>query len=47
MAAAIEQAAARPLRTEAGRALAEPRRQAMLAFAARLRTEHAEFGPLT
>jgi hypothetical protein len=47
MAAAIEQAAACPLRTEAGRALAEPRRQAMLAFAAQLRTEHAEFGPLT
>jgi len=47
MAAAIEEVAARPLRTEAGRKLAEPRRQAMRAFAARLLAEHVEFGPLT
>jgi hypothetical protein len=44
MAAAIEEAAARPLCTEAGRLLASPRRQAMLDFAARLRAEHAQFG---
>ena len=45
MAAAIEEAAAQTFQTEAGQALAEPRRQAMRAFAARLRQEHAEFGP--
>ena len=43
MAAAIEEAAASPLLTEPARALAEPRRRAMLDFAARLRAELAEF----
>lgn len=43
MAAAIEEAAAVPLLTEPGRVLAEPRRRAMLDFAARLRQELAEF----
>jgi hypothetical protein len=48
MASAIEEAAAAPLRTEKGRELAEPRRQAMLEFAKRLRAEHREFSrPLT
>lgn len=44
MAAAIEEAAARPLLTDAARVLAEPRRCAMLDFAARLRAELSEFG---
>jgi hypothetical protein len=43
MAAAIEEAAAGPLLTEPARALAQPRRRAMLDFAARLRAELAEF----
>ncbi len=43
MAAAIEEAARVPLRTEAGRALAERRRSAMLEFAAELRSECEEF----
>ena len=47
MAAAIEEAARRPLCTERGRALAEPRRRAMREFAARLAAEHAEFGKVT
>ncbi|MGH9400150.1 MAG: hypothetical protein ACRD00_07260, partial [Thermoanaerobaculia bacterium] len=46
MAASVEEAAARPLLTDAGRALAEPRRQAMLEFAARLRAELAQFDRL-
>lgn len=44
MADAIEEAARAPLRTESGRRLAEPRRALMRDFAARLRSEHAEFG---
>jgi hypothetical protein len=44
MAAAIEEAAAQPLETSAGRALAQPRRRFMRAFAARLRAEFAQFG---
>ncbi|MGH9317357.1 MAG: hypothetical protein ACRD1P_09640 [Thermoanaerobaculia bacterium] len=40
---AIETAARAPLRTEAGRALAEGRRQAMLEFARQLRSEYEEF----
>ena len=43
MAASIEAAAAAPLLTSAGRALARPRCRAMLDFAARLREELAEF----
>jgi hypothetical protein len=43
MAASIEEAAAAILLTEPARALAEPRRRAMLDFAARLREELAEF----
>ena len=43
MAAAIEEAANAPLLTEPALALAEPRRRAMLDFAARLREERAEF----
>ncbi len=43
MAAAIEEAAARPLLTEAARALAEGRRKAMLEFARQLRSEYDEF----
>jgi hypothetical protein len=43
MADAIEAAAAAPLLTESARALAGPRRRAMLDFAARLRAELAEF----
>lgn len=46
MAAAIEEAAARPLLTPEGRGLAEPRREVMRAFAACLRAEHAEFAAL-
>ena len=45
MADAIEAAAAAPLRTDAARRLAEPRRALMQEFAGRLRAEHAEFGP--
>ena len=44
MAQAIDEAAAAPLKTEAGRRLAEPRRALMREFASRLRGEHAEFG---
>ena len=43
MADALEAAAAAPLRTANGRALAEARRERMLAFARGLRAEHAEF----
>jgi hypothetical protein len=43
MAEAIEVAASAPLKTEAGRRLAEPRRALMQDFAGRLRSEHAEF----
>ena len=43
MAGAIETAAEAPLRTEAGRRLAGPRRDLMRSFARRLREEHAEF----
>ena len=43
MADAIDRAAEAPLRTEAGRRLAEPRRELMRAFARRLREEHAQF----
>lgn len=43
MAEAIEAAAAAPLRTEAGRRLAAPRRDVMRAFVRQLRAEHAEF----
>jgi hypothetical protein len=43
MADAIEAAVKAPLRTEAGRRLAEPRRDTMRAFARQLRAEHAEF----
>ena len=43
MAAAIEEASAVPLRTEAGRRLAEARRRTMREFAARLRAELEEF----
>ena len=43
MAEAIETAADAPLRTEAGRRLAAPRRDVMRAFARQLRGEHAEF----
>ncbi len=45
MADAIDEAAAAPLKTEAGRRLAAPRQALMRDFAARLRREHAEFGP--
>ena len=45
MAQAIEAAADAPLRTEAGRRLAAPRRDVMRAFARQLRAEHAEFSP--
>ncbi len=45
MADAIEAAAAAPLRTDAGRRLAEARCALMRKFAGRLRAEHAEFGP--
>jgi hypothetical protein len=41
MAGAIERAADVPLATEAGRRLAEPRREAMRRFAEQLREEHA------
>jgi hypothetical protein len=44
IAAAVEAAAEIPLATEAGRALAEPRRQIMRDFAKRLREEVEEFG---
>ena len=43
MADAVESAARAPLRTDAGRALAEERRQAMLEFARQLRSEYEEF----
>ena len=43
MAAAVEEAAETPLRTEEARALAADRREAMRQFARRLREEHAEF----
>jgi hypothetical protein len=43
MAAAIEEAAAAPLKTERAAALAAPRRELMRAFAESLRAEHAEF----
>ncbi len=43
MADAVEEAAAAPLRTEAGRRLSAARRETMLAFARQLRVEHAEF----
>lgn len=43
MAEAIETAAGLGLRTAAGRRLAAPRREVMLAFARQLRAEHAEF----
>jgi hypothetical protein len=44
MADAIEEAARKPLRTESGRALAEPRRETMRQFAATLREEYRDFG---
>jgi hypothetical protein len=47
IAAAIERAAETPLRTEAGRALAEPRREIMRRFARRLREELDEFGRIS
>ena len=43
MAGAIDRAAETPLRTEAGRRLAGPRRELMRTFARRLREEHAQF----
>lgn len=43
MADSIDEAAASPLRTEAGRALAAPRIAAMKEFAERLRREYREF----
>jgi hypothetical protein len=43
MAASIDEAAAAPLKTARGEALAAPRREMMRAFARRLREEHAEF----
>lgn len=43
IAAAVEAAAGIPLLTEAGRALAEPRREIMREFASRLREEVEEF----
>ena len=43
MAAAIDEAASAPLRTERGRELAAPRQELMRGFARRLREEHAEF----
>jgi hypothetical protein len=43
MAAAVEQAARVPMRTDAGRVLAADRCEAMREFAKRLRAEHAEF----
>jgi len=43
MAAAIEAAARAPLRTAAGRRLADERRELMLEFARRLRAEHDQF----
>ena len=43
IAALVEEAAARPLLTEAAEVLAAPRRAAMRAFAEGLRAEHAEF----
>ncbi len=42
---AIEEAAAAPLHTPAGRALAEPRVAAMREFARRLRQEYRQFAP--
>jgi len=44
IARAVEEAASAPMRTRAAEALARPRREAMLAFARTLRSEHAEFG---
>ena len=44
MAAAVEAAADAPLKTDEGRALAEPRRAFMREFARRLRGEYDEFG---
>ena len=43
MAAAIDEAASAPLKTERGRELARPRQELMRDFARRLREEHAEF----
>lgn len=43
MADAVERGAETPLRTEAGKRLAEPRRELMRAFARGLREEHAQF----
>jgi hypothetical protein len=43
MADAVESAAREPLLTEAGRALSEGRRKAMLEFARQLRSEYEEF----
>lgn len=45
IAAAIDEAAAAPLKTAAGRALAEPRVAAMKEFSKRLRAEYREFSP--
>jgi hypothetical protein len=45
MADAIEEAAAQPLRTESGRSLAQPRRETMRVYAARLREEYRDFEP--
>jgi hypothetical protein len=45
MAAAIQEAAGAPLRTEAGEALAAGRRRTMLDFARKLALEEEEFGP--
>ena len=45
VAAAIEEAARSPLRTERGEALAAERRRTMLDFARRLAREEEEFGP--
>jgi len=45
VAAAIEEAARSPLRTERGEALAAERRRTMLDFARGLAREEEEFGP--
>ena len=45
VAAAIEEAARSPLRTQKGEALAAERRRTMLDFARRLASEEEEFGP--
>jgi hypothetical protein len=47
IAESIEASGQTPLSTEAGRALAEPRMEAMREFARRLREEYEEFSPQT